>query len=110
MLSLYSVGIRTDLITFDILSNALYLYFNFTFEFKLSYGCDLYIVLGISHSIHLEGVGIDVLPFAATGAGLYFKVIFQFYACRSLAHHQSILGNRSEGCKSQGEYHECSIQ
>ena len=74
LLSLYSVGNRTDFITFDILSNALYLNFNFTFEFKLSHGCDLYIVLGISHPIHLESVGVDVFPISSIDTCLHLKV------------------------------------
>ena len=96
LLSLYSVGIRTNLETLDILSNTLYLNFNFTFEFKLSYGCDLYIVLGISHPIHLEGVGIDVFPFAVCDAGFYLEVFLEFNAYWCLAHYQAILGDGRE--------------
>ena len=99
LLSLYSVGVRTDFITFDILSNALYLNFNFTFEFKLSHGCDFGIVLGISDSIHLEGISVYVLPFTASGAGFYLKVFLEFDAGWSLGYYQTVIRRRMPlGC------------
>ena len=101
LLSLYSVGIRTNLETLDILSNTLYLNFNFTFKFKLSYGCDLYIVLGISHPIHLEGVGVDVFPISSIDTCLHLEVFLQFNACWCLAHNQAILGDGRESHEAE---------
>ena len=94
-----SVGVRTNLETLDILSNALYLYFNFSFKLKLSHGCDFGIVLGISDSIHLEGISVYVLPFAAAGAGFYLKVFLEFDAGWSLGYYQTVIRRRMPlGC------------
>lgn len=99
LLSLYSVGVRTNLETLDILSNALYLYFYFTFKLKLSHGCNLCIVLGIRHSVYLEGVGVDVFPFAVCDAGFYLEVFLEFDAGRSLGYYQTVIRRRMPfGC------------
>ena len=105
LLSLDSVGAWANLITFDILSNALYLYFNFTFKFKLSHRSDFHVVLGVRHSVCPEGVGVDVLPFTSINASFYLEVVFQVDARWRFGYHQSVFRRHGDSGKAQSQYH-----